>query len=186
MVLQVLLQRLKRLGELPDLDGIRFCDGWGTQRALLIDPQLWRDFFKPAYKEMFDVVHRSGKHVWLHCYGMIGEIIPDLIEVGVDVLNPQSGCMDRPQLRRLIAGRICVLGDIDRQRTLARGTPEEVRAAVRADIDAFHKPAGGLIAHGKVGGDVPLENIEAMLDEMAHYRTAAGARSEVQALGRVQ
>ncbi len=180
MVTRVLLRRIERLGELAELDGIRFCDGWGTQQALLINPDLWRQFFRPAYAAMFDAVHRSGKHVWMHCYGVIQEIIPDLIEIGVDVLNPQSSCMDRERLRRLVAGRICVLGDIDRQRTLPRGTPEEVRAAVRADIDDFACFNGGLVSHGKIGGDVPLENIEAMLDEMVHYEATANGQSEGQ------
>ena len=171
MVLDVLLRRLQRLGDLHQLDGVRFCEGWGTQRALLIRPRLWREFFKPAYAKMFDVVRRSGKHVWVHCYGMIEEIIPDLVEIGVDVLNPQLSCMNRQRLRRLILGRLCLLGDVDRQRTLPRGTPEEVRAVVRADIDTFASPAGGLIAHGKVAGDMPLANIEAMLDEMVCYGT---------------
>lgn len=180
MVVRVLLRRIERLGELPELDGIRFCDGWGTQQALLISPALWRQFFKPAYATLFGAVRRSGKHVWMHCYGVIEEIIPDLIEIGVDVLNPQSSCMNRERLRRLVAGRICVLGDIDRQRTLPHGAPDEVRAAVRADIDDFGCFDGGLVSHGKVGGDVPLENIDAMLDEMVRYGTAASRRSEEQ------
>ena len=62
-----------------------------------------------------------------------------------------------------------MLGEVDRQRVLPRGTPDEVRAEVRADIDAFAARSGGLIAHGKIGGDVPLENIEAMLHEMVLY-----------------
>ena len=176
MVLDVLLRRLERLGELPELDGVRFCEGWGTQRALLIDPRLWREFFKPAYARMFDLVHRSGKHVWLHCFGMIEEIIPDLVEVGVDVLHVQSGCMDHGRLRSLTAGRVCVMSDVDRQRLLPRGTVEEVRGAVRADIEAFGDRRGGLIMHGKIGGDVPLENIEAMLDEMVRYGATARRR----------
>lgn len=166
MVLDVLLARLERLGELPELDGIRFCEGWGTQRALLINPRLWREFFKPAYATLFDAVHRSGKHVWLHCFGMIEEIIPDLIEVGVDVLHLQAACMDRRRLRSLTVGKVCVMTDMDRQRTLPRCSVEDVRAAVRADREIFGDPRGGLIAYGKVGGDVPLENVEAMLEEM--------------------
>ncbi len=176
MVLGVLLERLRSLGDLPQLDAVRFCEGWGTQQGLLIRCRLWREFFKPAYASMFDLVHRSGKHVWLHCFGMIEEIIPDLIEVGVDVLNPQSSCMDRRRLRSLTSGQVCILSDVDRQRTLPRGEPEAVRAAVRADFDAFGSSAGGLIAHGKVGGDVPLENVEAMLDEAVLYGTAACRR----------
>ena len=183
MVLRVLLRRLKRLGELPELDGIRFCDGWGSQQALLISPGLWREFFKPAYAAMFDVVHQSGKHVWMHCYGVIEEIIPDLIEIGVDVLNPQSSCMERERLNGLIGGRICVLSDIDRQYTLPRGTADDVRAAVRADIDAFGCFNGGLVSHGKVGGDVPLANVEAMLDEMVRYGSAPYRRSAMQDRG---
>ena len=61
---------------------------------------------------------------------------------------------------------------------LPQGTPDDVRAAVRADIDNFGCFNGGLVSHGKVGGDVPLENIEAMLDEMVLYGTAADRRSE--------
>jgi len=178
LVLGVLLRRVQRLGELPELDGIRFCDGWGTQQALLISPGLWREFFKPAYATMFDAVRRSGKHVWMHCYGMIEEIMPDLIEIGVDVLNPQSSCMNRERLRQMVAGRICVLGDIDRQQTLPRGTPDDVRAAVRADVETFGHFNGGVVSHGKVGGDVPLENIEAMLDEMVRCGTDAYRGSE--------
>ncbi len=165
MVLGVLLVRLKRLGDLPQLDAVCFCEGWGTQHGLLIRPRLWREFFKPAYARMFDLVHRSGKHVWLHCFGKI--------EVGVDVLNPQASCMGRRRLRSLTSRQVCILSDVDRQRTLPRGAPEEVRAAVRADFDTFGSYAGGLIAHGKVGGDVPLENVEAMLDEAVRYGTTA-------------
>jgi hypothetical protein len=65
-----------------------------------------------------------------------------------------------------------VLGDIDRQWTLPWGTPEEVRAAVRIDVDTFGGFDGGLVAYGQIGGDVPLENIEAMLDEMVRYGAA--------------
>ncbi len=178
MVLEVLMRRLRCLGELPDLDGVRFCEGWGTQRALLIAPGLWREFFKPAYAKMFDLVHRTGKHVWLHCFGMIDQIIPDLIEVGVDVLHVQSGCLDRDRLRSLTAGQVCLMSDVDRQRLLPRGTTSEVRKAVRDDIDAFGDPGGGLIIYGKIGPDVPLENIEAMLDETVRYG-ATGRRRQV-------
>ena len=67
---------------------------------------------------------------------------------------------------------MCLLGDLDRQWTLPRGTPEDVRAAVRADVDTYGRFQGGLIARGEIAGDVPLENVEAMLDEMTRYRVA--------------
>lgn len=166
LILEVILRRLGRLAELAGLDGVHFRDDWGTQQALLIRPGLWRELFKPAYAQMFDVVRRSGKHVWFHSDGVIDQIVPDLIELGAHVLNPQCNCMPRRRLRALIAGKVCLLGDLDRQWTLPRGTPQDVRKAVREDLETYGRFQGGLIARGEIAGDVPLQNVEAMLDEM--------------------
>ena len=172
LIIEVILHRLERLAEVEGLDGVHFRDDWGTQQALLIRPELWRRFFKPAYQSMFDVIRRSGKHVWFHSDGVIDEIIPDLIEIGANVLNPQCNCMSLHRLSSLVAGKVCLLGDLDRQWLLPRGTPDDVRAAVRADVDTYARFQGGLIARGEIAGDVPLENVEAMLDEMIAYGTA--------------
>jgi len=169
MILEVIVRRLERLAELDGVDGVHFRDDWGTQTALLIRPELWRSFFKRAYARMFDVVRRSGKHVWFHSDGVIDQIIPDLIQMGVDVLNPQCNCMPRERVGSLVAGKVCLLGDLDRQWTLPQGTPRDVRVAVRADVDTYGRHQGGLIHRGEIAGDVPLENVEAMLDEMTHY-----------------
>jgi len=175
LILEVILRRLRRLAALEGLDGVHFRDDWGTQQALLIRPALWREFFKPAYARMFDVAGRSGKHVWFHSDGVIAEIIPDLIELGAHVLNPQCNCMPGRRLSSLIAGKVCLLGDLDRQWTLPRGTPQDVRRAVREDIDTYGRFQGGLIARGEIAGDVPLENVEAMLDEMTRYDSSLSA-----------
>ena len=74
MILEVLLRRLRRLGELDGLDGVHFRDDWGTQQSLAISPRLWREFFKPAYGTLFETVHQSKKHVWFHSDGVIAEI----------------------------------------------------------------------------------------------------------------
>jgi len=169
LILDVILRRLERLALVDGLDGVHFRDDWGTQQALLIRPALWRELFRPAYARMFAVVRASGKHVWFHSDGVIDPIIPDLIQIGADVLNPQCNCMPRDRLRSLVAGKVCLLGDLDRQWALPRGTPDEVRAAVRADVDTYGRFRGGLVARGGIAGDVPLENVEAMLDEMTRY-----------------
>lgn len=169
LILDVILRRLERLAGLDGLDGVHFRDDWGTQTALLIQPDLWREFFKPAYANMFEVVRQSDKHVWFHSDGVIDQIIPDLIQIGANVINPQCNCMPREQLGSLVAGKVCLLGDLDRQWTLPHGTPEDVRAAVRADVETYGCHQGGLIHRGEIAGDVPLENVEAMLDEMTHY-----------------
>ncbi len=166
MILEVILRRLDRLARLEGLDGVHFRDDWGTQQALAISPRLWRTFFKPAYARMFQIIRDAEKHVWFHSDGVIDEIIPDLIEIGANVLNPQCNCMARETLGALISGTVCLLGDLDRQWTLPRGTTEDIRMAVRADVDTYGQNNGGLIQRGEVAGDVPIENIEAMLNEM--------------------
>ena len=84
-----------------DYQGLHFADDWGSQSNLLIPPDLWRSFFKPVYKEMFSKVKSKGLHVWYHSDGNILEIIPDFIELGVDVLNCQSSVMDMNELEEI-------------------------------------------------------------------------------------
>jgi len=77
------------------VDGIFFSDDWGSQRALLINPDDWRKFYKPSYQRMFDRVRCGGAHVWMHLCGNITAILPDLIDIGLSVLNPvQPRAMD--------------------------------------------------------------------------------------------
>lgn len=166
LIFSVMIRRVERLCKLPSLDGIHFRDDWGTQQALMIRPRLWREFFKPAYGQLFGLARNAGKHVWFHSDGAIGEIIPDLIEIGVQVLNPQVNTVGREELASLCEGVVCVEGDIDRQWVLPFGTPQDVRAAVRADVHAFRGADGGYIGRGEVAGDLPFENIVALLDEI--------------------
>ncbi len=78
-----------------DYQGLQFADDWGSQAGLLIAPDLWRRFFKPVYAAMFSRVKSTGLDVWFHSDGNIIEILPDLIELGVDVLNCQASVIDR-------------------------------------------------------------------------------------------
>ncbi len=175
MILATMLRRVARLCQLPELDGIHFRDDWGTQQALMIRPTLWRTFFKPAYAQLFALARDAGKHIWFHSDGAIEAIIPDLIEIGVQVLNPQVPVIGRARLAALCGGQVCIEADIDRQWTLPYGTPEDVRAEVRADIAALAGPEGGYIGRGEAAGDVSLENLAALFDEVVRYRTASNA-----------
>jgi uroporphyrinogen decarboxylase len=172
LILGVMVRRVERLCRLEGLDGVHFRDDWGTQEALMISPALWRSFFLPAYAQLFALVRNAGKQVWFHTDGVTESIIPDLIASGVQVLNPQVNVMGRAKVA-LLAGAACVEADIDRQAVLPYGTPEEVRAAVRADKRAFDRAGGGYIGRGEAAGDVPLENLEAMLDEITRPRAGA-------------
>ena len=155
-----------------DVDCIRFGDDWGAQSQLLVHPDMWRSFFKPLYKKMFDVAKDAGKFVWFHSDGWIWEIIDDLIEIGVDVLNPQHHCMGDERVAAKAGGRVCIRTDIDRQHLIPFGTPEEIRAYVRKVLGLFGDYGGGIILHGEVGPEVPFENVRALYEsyyELGHY-----------------
>ena len=152
-----------------DYDGLHFADDWGSQNALLISPKLWRDFFKPCYKEMFTKVKSAGLDVHFHSDGQILEIIPDLIEIGVDVLNCQSTIIGMETLGKEFAGKICFRTDPDRQQILPFGTPQQVRDHINELFDNLGTSDGGIIACGEIGPDIPLENIKAMYDAFKNY-----------------
>jgi len=149
--------------EFEEVDGIQISDDWGTQENLLINPRMWRRWFRPAYQRIIDAIHAGGKFAHLHSDGQIGAIIPDLIEMGWDEINPQVWAMDMDTLSRQCAGAICVRADLDRQWALPFGSASDVEAHVRETIAAFHRPQGGYIGYGQIGPDVPLENAGAML-----------------------
>ena len=143
-------------------DCIAFGDDWGAQDRLLVHPDMWRRFWKPRYQRMFEPIKDAGKFVWFHTDGWILEIIEDLIEIGVDVLNPQHHCMGDDRVAEIAAGKVCIRTDIDRQHLIPHGTPDEIRAYVKKVLKLFGDYEGGIILHGEVGPEVPLENVEAM------------------------
>lgn len=152
-----------------DVDALGFMDDWGTQKGLLISPAMWREYFKPHYRDFCQIIRSGGKSVFMHSDGMIEAIYPDLIEIGVQVLNSQLFCMDIEKLGRLYGGKIVFHGEIDRQHILPKGTREEVRAAVRRLRQAFSGFEGGVIALCEWGPDCPPENIEAVYEEFDRW-----------------
>ena len=157
-----------------DIDAIEFLDDWGTQRQLMIRPELWREQFKPAYRTMFSAVRDRGLDLHFHTDGYTVDIIEDLSDVGADVLNVQLSSMDVDELSRRFRGRICFRTDLDRQYVLPRGTPDEVDQHVKLTIESLNTPEGGLIGCGEIGPDVPIENVEAMFAAFWKYGTCDG------------
>ncbi|NOX65213.1 MAG: hypothetical protein GXO85_05285 [Chlorobi bacterium] len=152
-----------------EYDGLHFADDWGAQNALIISPQQWREFFKPAYKKMFDKVKSAGLDVHFHSDGQIKEIIPDLIDIGVDVLNCQASVVGLDVLKKEFAGKICFRTDLNRQSVMPFGTPEEVKDHIHDVFNSLGTPDGGIIACGEIGPDIPLENIKAMYEIFMNY-----------------
>jgi len=147
-----------------NLDGVMFMDDWGSQQSLLISPDMWREYFKPLYRDYCDIIHRSGKKVFMHSDGKISEICQDLIEIGVDVLNSQLFCMDIEDLAKRYKGQITFWGEIDRQYVLPFGTVEDVRRAVGRVRRALDDGTGGLIAQCEWGARNPYQNIRAVYE----------------------
>lgn len=149
-----------------DVDGIHIADDWGTQKSLLISPRTWREFFKPLYKDYCDLAHSKGKYVVMHSDGYIADIIPDLVEIGVNALNSQLFCMDIDKIAEMYHGRIAFWGEIDRQFALPLGTVEDVRAAVRKVANAFFKyKRTGIVGQCFWGKDIPQANIDVVYSE---------------------
>lgn len=141
------------------VDAVVIMDDWGMQRSLLISPDMWRQIFKPLYKDYCDLAHSNGKQVWMHSDGYIYDIIPDLIEVGVNVLNSQLFCMPIEEIGKKYKGKICFWGEIDRQHILPTGSPKDVEHAVeRVHANLWNN--GGCLAQFEWTAETPLANAE--------------------------
>ncbi|RKY04196.1 MAG: methyltransferase [Planctomycetota bacterium] len=141
-----------------DVDGLMFMDDWGSQSSLLISPDMWRDIFKPLYKEYIDIAHNNGKKIFMHSDGYIVDIIPDLIELGLDALNSQIFCMGVEEVGKQFRGKITFWGEIDRQHILPDGSKEDVAAAVKQVKEALYAD-GGVIAQCEFGPGGKPENV---------------------------
>ncbi|MHB9026559.1 MAG: uroporphyrinogen decarboxylase family protein [Armatimonadota bacterium] len=153
-----------------DYDGLHFADDWGSQSSLLISPARWREFYRPVYQAMFEKVTNAGLDVHFHSDGYIIDIIPDLIDMGAKVLNCQASVIGYDVLQKNFAGTLCFRTDLDRQKIVPFGTPEQVQAHILDVFAHLGTPRGGIIACGEIGPDTPLENIRAMYDTFMNYR----------------
>jgi len=154
------------------VDGVFFSDDWGTQDGLLINPTVWRELYKPCYEKLFGMVHEGGAHVWLHSCGDIMEIIPDLIDIGLDVLNPiQSRAMDVDELGRRFGGELCFFGGLDVQMTVPHGRPEDIDREVQHLVQVFGRYNGGYIGGTShtILPDAPVENIKAVFEAFERH-----------------
>jgi hypothetical protein len=145
-----------------DCDSVAFMDDWGSQQSLLINPGMWRELFKPMYKDYCYLIRAAGKKVFMHSDGCIDAIYPDLVEVGVDAMNSQLFTMDIEDLGRRFRGRVTFNGEIDRQWALPFGTVLDVRRAVGRVRRALDDGRGGVIAQCEWGVRTPPENVRAV------------------------
>lgn len=145
-----------------DVDALFIMDDWGTQKSLLIHPDMWRKIFKPLYKEYISFAHDAGKKIFMHSDGYIVDIYPDLIELGLDAINSQVFCMT-PETLSQFAGEITFWGEMDRQWILPEGTKEEVGEGVERVYENLYRN-GGVIGQCEFGPGANLGNVRALYE----------------------
>lgn len=145
-----------------DVDAVNFMDDWGSQKNLLINPDLWAELFKPMYKDFVDIAHTHGKKIFMHSDGNVLQIYPHLIDIGVDAMNSQLFCMG-PESLAPFKGKITFWGEIDRQYILPWGTVEDTENAVRKVYDNLWDN-GGCIAQCEFGPGAKPENVRKVFE----------------------
>jgi uroporphyrinogen decarboxylase len=158
-------------------------DDVGTQDRMLISPDLWREFVKPRYGELFDAYRREKADIRIatHICGSIEPIIDDLIEVGVDVLNPvQPLAMDPARLKKRFGNRLSFWGGVDDQKVIPFGTPSDVKREVRLRLEQL-APGGGYIlcSSHNVQANTPADNVAAFYEASKAYRSYPIKRSDI-------
>jgi len=159
-------QKLVQLG----VDMIWVGDDVGAQRKMLISPQMWRRFLKPRLADFIAAIKGINPQlkVAYHSDGAIWPIIPDLIEIGLDVLNPiQPASMNPAEMKRKYGDRLCFWGTIDEQYTLPFGNPETVASEVRERLRTVGAGGGLIIGPTHhVQLDTPMDNFWAMVESI--------------------
>ena len=163
---QVVAEKMAEL----NVDMIWLGDDVGAQQSMLISPDMWRTFLKPRMAEIITAVKAIKPDIQIayHTDGYNLPIIPELIEIGVDVLNPiQAESMNPEQLKKEFGNELSFFGGIDVQTTLPFGKPEDVKAEFKSRLNSLGRHGGWLCAPTHhVQLDTPLENFRAIIDSI--------------------
>jgi uroporphyrinogen decarboxylase len=148
------------------VDGFYFADDWGSKTSMLFSPQMWRRFIKPRLAVCYQLVKKAGVFVGQHSDGNILEILPDLIEIGLDIFNPvQPSVYDPYEVKKRHGAQITLYGGIDVETTLPFGKPNEVRAEILERAKRLGSGGGYVLQSSHtIMKDVPLENIIAYIE----------------------
>ena len=164
--------RAKRFSE-AGVDIIHVGDDIGMEDRMMMSPDTWRKWLKPRMARIIEAAREIKPDVLFHYHsdGYVEPVIPDLIQIGIDVLNPvQPECMDPAKLKREFGDRLAFWGTIGLQHTLPFGTPEEVEREVKERIETVGKGGGLYLSPTHViAPEVPHENIFALVEAAKKY-----------------
>lgn len=167
------LAQLDAVGDF--VEWVEMGDDLGTQGGPLISPATYRSLLKPAHADLIRAIkaHSPNVRVMYHTCGSIRRFLPDLVEIGVDILNPiqvAAKGMDPAVIKAEYGDRLCFLGGVDAQHLLPSGRPDEVREEVHLRIQQLGPGGGYILAPShNIGDDVPLDNILAFFDAWRTY-----------------
>jgi hypothetical protein len=155
-------------------DAIAVFDDFGTQQALMMSPKVWRRFFAPRYRALFDPVVKAGESVFFHSCGSVGPLLEDLRAAGAVAVWPQLPLFDlRDLARRCRALGLAVQMQPDRGDLMQRRGPGEVRDHVRRLVDTFETLSGGSWLHIEIDPGFPWENVRALFETAMDSRRRA-------------
>jgi len=158
---------IERVLELP-VDGIMFDDDWSYQQGVLLGPDRWRRVLKPRLAQIYAFIHAAGKYTLTHCCGSIEEILPDLIEIGLDVyqgVQPEAKNNNPYELKRKYGDKITFWGGLGSQSTIPLGTPNEIRVEVARLCREMGRGGGYILSPAiSVPPETPTENAAAVLE----------------------
>ena len=157
--------------DLP-VDAILFGDDWGDQRGVILGPERWRKLIKPRWAKIYAAVHDAGKIVMSHSCGSVVDIIPDIIEIGMDVLEsvqPEAAGMNPYELKARWGDKLAFWGCLGSQSTMGRGTPEDVRNEVARLQTEMARGGGYILASAKpLQPGTPTENAVALVEALSN------------------
>jgi len=153
--------------DLP-IHGILFGDDWGDQRGVILGPERWRKFIKPRWAKIYEAVHAAGKIVMTHSCGSVADIMPDIIEIGVDVLEsvqPEAAGMNPYELKKNWGEKITFWGALGSQSVIPFGTPEDIKKEIKKLCSEMGKGGGYILAPAKpLQPETPTENAVAVIE----------------------
>ena len=151
-----------------EADAFFFADDWGYQQGIIIGPEKWRRFIKPAWKRVYDKCHAQGKYVISHCCGSIYDIIPDAIEIGLDMfesVQPEAYGMNPFKLKEEFGDKMGFWGTLGSQSVIPFWKPSEIKEHIYKLKKAMNANGGYILAPAKsFQPETPLENAVAVID----------------------
>jgi uroporphyrinogen decarboxylase len=150
---------------------MRYPEDLGMQRGPMLAPEHFRKYIKPVYERLMAPARRAGCLVHMHSDGDIRDLVDDLVVSGVDALNLQDLVNGLDWVAARLKGRVCIDLDIDRQSVTRFGSPAQIDALIREEVQKLGSPAGGLMMIYGLYPGVPLENVAALMDALERYAT---------------